>query len=220
MRPRSEHPEKEEAAAVSSASTPLTAADHNPQHLIEAAKLGDKHAFEALYKLYFKPVYRYIWLRVKEKAEVESLSQEVFLKIYRTLDSYESRGTSPLPYFFTIARTTIIDYWRKNRHQVSYGKEDMMIQIPDLSDGPQEKAEQRETRELLFQALNLLSADQRETVVQRYLNDVPNRDIARTMGKSEEAVRQLQSRGVRALREHMVLLVEAAHERAKKARKA
>lgn len=179
------------------------AENNDPKSLIDAAKNGDKHAFSQIYKQYLTPVYRYIYLRVKDKTEVELLAQDVFIKAYRSLASYEQRSATPLPFFFTIARNTIIDYWRKNRHQVSFGKEDVLLQLPDKEATPAENSEKRIMSELLYKALNLLSSEQREALVEKYFNDVPNKEIARAMGKSEEAVRQLQSRGLKALREHL-----------------
>ncbi len=172
----------------------------DPSELIKKAQGGDKAAFEKLYSMYYTPVYRYIYLRVKEKNEVSSIAQDVFIKVYQSLDSYKTEKASPLPYFFTIARNTIIDYWRKNRHLVSFGKEDMMLQVPDKADGPEELAKKKEISALLYFGMNKLNHNEREAITMRYFNDVPNKEIAKYMGKSEEAVRQLQSRGIKALR--------------------
>ena len=181
--------------------------NQDPKLLIEAAKHGDKRAFERIYELYFTPVYRYIFLRVKDKTEVELLAQDVFIKVYKSLPTFEQKTASPLSFFFTIARNTIIDYWRKNRHQVSFGKEDIMLQIPDKEASPSENSEKRVMSEHLLVAINKLSHEQREAIVEKYFNNMPNKDIARVMGKSEEAVRQLQSRGLKALREHLMHLI-------------
>lgn len=178
--------------------------NQDPKILIEAAKRGDKAAFDRIYEMYFTPVYRYIFLRVKDKTEVELLAQDVFIKVYKSLSTYEVKTASPLSYFFTIARNTIIDYWRKNRHQVSFGKEDILLQLPDKESLPDAVAEQRVMSEHLYKALNKLSHEQREALVEKYFNNVPNKEIAKVMGKSEEAVRQLQSRALKALREHLV----------------
>ncbi len=121
--------------------------EQNPKSLIESAKKGDRRAFDKLYELYFTPVYRYVYLRVKDKSEVELIAQDVFIKVYKSLSTYEVKTASPLSYFFTVARNTIIDYWRKNRHQVSYGKEDVLIQIPDKEDLPDKSFEKKEILE-------------------------------------------------------------------------
>jgi RNA polymerase sigma-70 factor, ECF subfamily len=178
--------------------------DQNPYTLIDLAKNGDKQAFEKLYRIYFTPVFRYIYLRVKDKSEVELLTQDVFIKIYKAIGTFEVKTTSPLSYFFTVARNTIIDYWRKNRHQVSFGKEDLLLQIPDKEDSQDISFEKKELTGTLYKALNKLTTEQREAITMKYWSNVPNKEIAKYMGKTEEAVRQLQSRGIKNLREILI----------------
>ncbi len=179
-------------------------APQDPHELIILAKKGDRVAFEKIYKLYFTPVYRYIFLRVKDKSEVELLVQDVFIKFYQSLESYTQQGATPLPFFFTIARNTIIDYWRKNRHQVTFGKEDIFVQIPDKEDNPQESSEKIELTAILYKGVNTLSQEQREAITLKYWSFISNKEIAKIMGKTEEAVRQLQSRGIKSLRQILI----------------
>lgn len=180
------------------------AIQQNSKELIVSAKRGEKNAFGKLYNLYFTPVYRYVYIRVKDKSEVEALTQDIFIKVYESLESFEVRNVSPLAFFFTVARNTIIDYWRKNRHQVSFGKEDILMQIPDIRENPEESFSKKEKVAFLYKALNKLTHEQREALLLKYFNYSPNKDIARFMGKSEEAVRQLQSRGVKSLRQILI----------------
>ena len=179
-------------------------APQDPHTLIGLAKKGDKAAFEKLYSLYFTPVYRYIFLRVKDKSEVEILVQDVFIKFYQSLESYQVQNATPLPFFFTIARNTIIDHWRKNRHQVAFGKEDILAQIPDKEDTPLESSEKIELTATLYKAVNKLSQEQREAITFKYWSFISNKEIAKIMGKTEEAVRQLQSRGIKQLRQILI----------------
>ena len=55
--------------------------ENNQKALFDEAKKGNKEAFEKLYNFYYVPVYRYIWIRVKDKVEVEHLAQDVFIKV-------------------------------------------------------------------------------------------------------------------------------------------
>ncbi len=179
-------------------------ASQDPKNIIELAKAGDKMAFEKLYKLYFTPVYRYIHLRVKDKSEVELLAQDVFIKVYKSLATFENKTETPLPFFFTIARNTIIDYWRKNRHQVAFGKEDILLQIPDKADNPEESFEKKELKETLYKAVNKLAQGSREAISLKYWSGLSNKEIAVVMEKTEDSVRQLQSRGAKSLRDILV----------------
>ena len=179
--------------------------DRNPKELVLLAKAGDSEAFSLLYDLYFMPLYRYVYFRVPSKEEAEDMVQTVFLKAYEHLGRYEDRGKDPLAFFYTIARNSVLDFFRKKREL-----------LPDRPEAIQEYAEQskegtsagqgafdREHRETLETALKVLSDDQRDAIVLKYLNDWLNADIADFLGKSEEAVRQLQSRGLKILREHV-----------------
>ncbi|MDD4989092.1 MAG: RNA polymerase sigma factor [Candidatus Pacebacteria bacterium] len=189
--------------------------DENTRALLEDAKGGDKHAFEEIYRLFFMPVYRYVYLRVKDKKLVEMLTQDVFIKVYSSIGTLESRGASPLSFFFTVARNTIIDHWRKDRNQISFGKEDLMLVVPDTGDNPSESFEKEETKALLYKAINMLKQDEREAISMRFLNEIPNKEIAKHMERTEESVRQLQSRGLKSLRSILLSLSKEESAEAK-----
>ncbi len=174
--------------------------DENTRTLLEEAKKGDKRAFEEIYRLFFTPVYRYIFLRVKDKRQVDILTQDVFIKVYGALGTFEATAASPLSYFFTVARNTIIDYWRKDRNQVLFGKEDLMLLVPDPADNPEQSFEKVETKAYLYRAINQLKQHEREALTMRYLNEIPNTEIAKHMERTVESVRQLQSRALKSLR--------------------
>ena len=87
------------------------------KELMRLAKDGDSEAFGLLYSKYFVPVFRYIYLRLKNKEEAEDLAQTVFLRVYKSLTRFRDQGKEPLAYFFTIARNAIIDYWRKKKRK-------------------------------------------------------------------------------------------------------
>lgn len=168
--------------------------------LLEQAKSGDATAFGELYRLYFAPIYRYVYFRVKHAEEAEDLTQSVFTKVYASLDAYEHRGRPLLAFLYTVARNTIIDYWRKKKSVTLDDPERLQAEIdaahkivPELQD-PFDTA-------MLRGAIQRLTDDQQEVVVLRFINDLPNRDIAEQLGKSEEAIRQLQSRALKALRQ-------------------
>ncbi|KKU85720.1 MAG: hypothetical protein UY14_C0015G0015 [Parcubacteria group bacterium GW2011_GWA1_47_9] len=66
--------------------------DNKPENdlkqLMQLAKNGDTEAFGRLYELYFTPVYRYIYLRTKNKEEAEDLSQAVFVKVFKSIGAF------------------------------------------------------------------------------------------------------------------------------------
>jgi RNA polymerase sigma-70 factor (ECF subfamily) len=176
---------------------------HTPEEMakiVERAIAGDRDAFGLIYEEYFTPVYRYILFRVRSKEDADELTQEIFLKALTAFARYEAKRENPLPFFYTIAKNAIIDLGEKRR--VYATDEEILTQIPDDAMRTETEAVRREERLALKHALRKLPDDQREALELRFMGNLSGRDVARVMGKSETAVRQLQSRGLRALREH------------------
>lgn len=173
----------------------------NPEHLMILAKEGDKEAFEKIYNLYFIPIYRYLYFRLKNKEDAEDLTQTVFLKVYTALGKFQEKGKNPLGYFFTVARNSLTDFWRKKKEVVLKEPEKELENLQDFKNNPQEFAIDREIKDFFQRAMDVLTEEQREVIVLRFINDLPGKEISSLLGKSEEAVRQLQCRGLKTLRE-------------------
>lgn len=169
------------------------------QDIITQAKNGNSEAFALLYKEYYVPLYRYIHLRIKNKEQVEDLTQDVFLKIYRTLGSLDPAATSPIGYFYTIARNTLIDHWRKKSTGASVSDDELMLQVADESPDAMATASLKEQSSLLYECLDELTDEQREVISLRFIQELSTAEIAAQLGKKETAVRQLQVRGLRTL---------------------
>ena len=168
------------------------------------AKEGSEEAFGLLYDLYFVPVYRYIYFRVKNRQEAEDLTQAVFVKAFENVGGFEERGRAPLAYFFTAARNTVINYWRKKKEEsLDALREVQGDTFPATSGDPREAAERSETGNMLRQALKNLTEEQQEVITMRFISELSNKEIAELLGKSEDAIRQLQSRGLRELRKYL-----------------
>lgn len=172
---------------------------NDPKQLILRAKAGDLQAYSALYELYLLPVYRYIYLRVSDRQKTEDLTQTVFLKVFESISRFNDQGKDPLAYFFTVARHVIIDNHRKNKNEPE--DESFLERLPDEGKGPAGELHSKETASAIYNALAQLSSDKREAIVLKYLHDLSNEQISNIMGKREDAIRQLQSRGMKELRE-------------------
>lgn len=177
-----------------------TSKKKNPRELIARAKDGDRDAFGELYAEYFTPIWRYIFYRVRSREETEDLVQNVFIKAFQSVGRFEQQRVDPLAYFYTIARNTLIDYWRK--------KKDIPLEhvelVRDNNTDPHVLVEQMEMRTLAQKAIAKLEGDQREVIVLRFINDMSVRETAHIMGKSEAAVRQMQLRAIKTLRGHFI----------------
>ncbi|MCL0065974.1 RNA polymerase subunit sigma-70, partial [Dehalococcoidia bacterium] len=62
------------------------------QNLVHRAQQGDQEAFAQLYESHFEDIYRYVTLRVRNRIEAEDITQEVFLKAVRSIQSFKWKG--------------------------------------------------------------------------------------------------------------------------------
>jgi RNA polymerase sigma-70 factor (ECF subfamily) len=171
------------------------------QEIIDKAKKGDKEAFSFLYTAYFTPLYKYIYFRVGSRADAEDLTQDVFVKAYSSFGRYSYSGTSPLAYFYTIARNTVIDFRRKKKMIVADDEE--MLAVPDTMDNAEEEAIKREDANMVRKNIARLPEDQQDAIVLRFIDGLSTKEISAMLGKNEEAIRKLQSRGLQAMRKNI-----------------
>lgn len=173
------------------------------RELMKRAQAGDASAFSEIYGRYLTPVFRYVYFRVKQREEAEDLTQTIFMKVFNGLDDIVVGTTDPLAYFYTVARNTVIDYWRKKKDVSFADNEDTISQIPDTKDSPLSSVIQGDQANTIKAALVHLSDDQRQVIELKFFFDLSADEIAKRIGKSVDAVRQLQCRGLKVLRTHI-----------------
>jgi len=165
--------------------------------LFASAKNHDQTAFDEIYHIYYSPVFQYIYYRTKNKSETEDITQEVFIKFYKNLQNFEVTG-EPLRYFFTIARNSVIDWQRKKKPFYT----DEIENNPD--DSENKKIETDFLSQKILNTLRLLPTDQQDALVLRIIQGYTNQEIGKILGKSEDNIRQLQSRAIKKIRSYMV----------------
>lgn len=166
--------------------------------LIGRAQDGDDEAFEALFNSYYAPMYRYVYARVRDAAAAEDIVQDVFIRVHMSLSSFQLTDASPLAYWYTIARNAIIDYRRKKK---TVPIDDLELsQIPDEEPTSEKEQIRRQDIAQVRLSFELLSDEQQEVLALRFSHELPHRTISSIIGKTEAAVRQIQSRAIRELR--------------------
>lgn len=174
------------------------------RNLFEAAKNGDSEAFSTIYEHYYTPLYRYVFFRLRGNSQdAEDVTQDVFIKIYGSIGNYiPGDEPNPLPYFYTIARNTLIDRSRKRGiTQVNLSEDDeTLINVRDESDTPDQRLAKADDAAELRKKIAELPSEQQDVIVLRFIDDLSTKETALALGKTEEAVRQLQSRGLKSLR--------------------
>lgn len=173
--------------------------------ILAKALEGNQDAYKKLYNLYAVPLYRYIYMRLRDSRDAEDLLQDVFIKMYTRLDSLVVDDRGLLPYMYTIARNLTIDHIRKKNLEVTSDKLEF---VADLTQNPQEVAEKVETEKYIERLFLRLPPDVREVMTLRYISGLSNNEISQIVDKSEESLRQIQSRAIKSLRSY----IEKNHE--------
>jgi RNA polymerase sigma-70 factor, ECF subfamily len=168
--------------------------DANDRLLIEAAQ-NDPRRFADLYEANFERVYSFVARRVYDRADAEDLTAEVFHQALANLKKFEWRGVPFSAWLYRIASNAIADRWQRSQ------REQADPVITDAAD-PRDPVspEEIEKRARLFRLVSDLPDDQRHVIEMRFAAGKSIAEIARELGRTDGAVKQLQFRAIRALR--------------------
>lgn len=165
--------------------------------LVELAKENDEQAFAKLYDLYFDKIYRYIVIKIGDRTEAEDMTQQVFLNALKSISSFKWKNVPFSSWLYRIAHNKIVDHLRKKSRQTMTDIEETIV--IDNAD-THKTTELKMDIEQLSVAMKGLTSLQREVISLRFTADMPIAQVAKTMGKSEGAVKALQHSAIRALR--------------------
>mgnify|MGYP001765563774 CR=1 FL=1 len=179
------------------------------EDLVRRAQRRDPEAFGALYEAHFDRIYRYVLLRVRNQADAEDITQQVFLRALESIGSYRWKGTPFASWLFRIAHNLVVDYWkRKSRERtmaVTPEEIDEVVAAPDAAAAdPAALAELKFDLRELSAACERLTDGQREIISLRFAGGLSVAEAARVMGKSEGAVKVLQHAALVKLRRILV----------------
>lgn len=166
--------------------------------LLARALRGERAALDALCNREWRAVYGIAYAALGNVAEAQDLTQEVFLRALRSLDRYQQTGAPFSAYLATIARNRLRDGWRSRRP--SSGPLDHAADLHDQTDGPETAVIRRDEQRRVRSALARLSDDYQTVIRHRLLDGRSSIETAEIMGRSPDAIRQLQRRALAALR--------------------
>jgi RNA polymerase sigma-70 factor, ECF subfamily len=158
--------------------------------------MGSSPSFdsETLYRELFTPLYRYLFLRTKDRDVANDLVQSVFLKYLLQEKKPETKEHS-LRLLYTIGRTMLIDHWRKKGRRIETSLEDGW-EIEDDAPTPLEVALAEEERNEVRMLLTQLSAVEQDVVSLRITSDMGYEEIATIMNTSVVNARKIYSRAI------------------------
>ena len=171
------------------------------ESLVRRAKENDEAALTQLYEENFDKIYRYIVLKTGDRTEAEDMTQQVFLKAFKSISGYRSKGSPFSSWLFRIAHNQMVDYWRKKSKRTTVPLEESLV--GSSNSNPSSETEQKMDIENLVAATKQLTSLQRDVVSLRFAGGLSLAEVAKTLGKSEGAIKALQHSAVVSLRKIM-----------------
>lgn len=174
--------------------------------LVRRCVAGDAVAWEEIVQRYNRRIYNICYRFAGSADDAQDLTQEVFIKMYRTLKTYDVERGAFMTWVTTITRNLLVDHFRKTKQDrmtdsldgTASEHEDAMPlseRIADQGPTPDTRAQSQQVGEVVQRALTKLSPDLREAVILRDLHDMDYRDIATVLKVPEGTVKSRINRG-------------------------
>ncbi|WP_298816149.1 ECF subfamily RNA polymerase sigma factor, BldN family [Chloroflexus sp.] len=168
--------------------------------LLSRACALETDALAAIHDAYYQPLYRYISFRVSDHHTCEDLVSEVFSRFLKAIAQRTAPRSNLRGWLFKVAANVVSDHYRRAYRAPSARLDERMVsQEPE----PAEVAEQIAVNEELRRAISHLTDEQQQVLALRFGQNLPVQEVARILGKTEGAVKQLQLRAIAALARHL-----------------
>jgi RNA polymerase sigma-70 factor (ECF subfamily) len=169
------------------------------RRLVEAAQ-RDPARFADLYEHYFELVYAYVARRLRNRAETEDLTAEVFRRALQSLPRFKWTGAPFAAWLFRIASNLIADRAKRAAREGASESDTLPHGQSGATHTQQIDLEHCERQAEVFRLVGTLAEDQRRVLVMRFAEEKSIREIAAALGRSEGAVKQLQFRALENVR--------------------
>jgi RNA polymerase sigma-70 factor (ECF subfamily) len=186
--------------------------------LVERVKQGDEAAFGALVECHQEKVYRLAWNLTHHAQDAEEVTQDVFLKVYRKIGSFDGRAAFGT-WLYRVATNTALMKLRGRRREFHLAVEEEgpaflpdgrhARPVADWSALPEDELLSAERRRVLMEAIEALPNDYKAVVVLRDVEGLSNHEVAEVLGVSVAAIKSRLHRARLALRERLAAYFEA-----------
>lgn len=168
--------------------------DNEFNKLLVEAKNGNAEAFDKMCRSIYVKVYHYLYYRVRNKDDAEDLTSEVMIKMAK---AFKNQHGNFIAWVYRIAKNTLIDYYRKGKTKEEISYENLSQEIP-----AEERAKEVLRIGKLKEAIEYLTKEQADVITLKFFQEYDNAEIARIMGKSVGAIKVLQYRALKSLRDY------------------
>lgn len=164
----------------------------------------EPEALERFFDRYFDTIYGRVQKLVRDTQEAEDLTQDIFLKIHRSLPRFDPER--PLePWVHSIVLNRVRDHWRARRMVRDSDRDDGVSSSPPVADPPESELERKERHEELQQAVHRLPLDMRSVLLLRIYDGLDFSTVASLLELTPAAARKRYSRALKRLRESLGL---------------
>lgn len=182
----------------------------NEQTLIDRICSGDQSAFQELVERHKKKVYFLAYDVVGDHHDAEDISQEVFIKVFRSLKTFR-RDAKMSSWLYQITVNTSIDHLRRKSSKPLKSIDDLdktnfqekLAGSRNTASNPEQSAEAVIMQNRVSQALQKVSPKERSVFVLRHYNELKTREIAEVLNVSQGTVKALLFRAIRKLRKEL-----------------
>jgi RNA polymerase sigma-70 factor, ECF subfamily len=171
-------------------------------------------AWDALVRTHWKRVFNIAYKFVAQYDEAEDLTQEIFVKLFRALPTYDRRAQFDT-WLTRVSRNLCIDHYRRRRREEEKVTDDIdpdMIPMDDLLSRPDATLEQHAEVAIVRRALAKLPPAYREAVALRDIHELSYEEIAQRLQLPDGTVKSRINRGRKELARHLQILLERPHE--------
>ena len=180
--------------------SPLTAS------LVRRCIAGDTAAWEELVREHSRRIYNICYRFTGSSSDAEDLTQDVFIKVYRSLGTFDSRKGAFTTWVTTMTRNLLVDHFRRSKQERMTDSMDaapsadedaptLGERIEDVKPSPEAILTRKDKQRLVHEALQKVSPDLREAVILRDIQDMDYREIAEVLKVPEGTVKSRINRG-------------------------
>ncbi len=178
------------------------------EDLVARTLAGEEDAFSQLYDRYRRQVYSSAYRIVQSREEALDATQEIFIKIYRSLSSWSPRKSKLSTWIYRLAANHAIDCWRQRRRRAESPLEEQTgerelrrYRLRDAFRSPYREVVGRESVEEVRRCVDDLPELQKKVFVLRYFQDLKLEEIAEMESCSLGTVKTSLFRGTRTVRQ-------------------
>jgi RNA polymerase sigma-70 factor (ECF subfamily) len=162
--------------------------DSRTRKLWKRAKKADKDAACELLRIHYADVYSYLRRLCGSQQEAEDLTQQTFLKVWSSLDSFAGRSKFST-WLYKIAHNTYVDWRRENVGINQDCSDQWWAECIDKNPGPLVNVAERQLALLLYETVEHLDEDKRNVVHLHYYQGLSIRETSKVLGIASSTVK-------------------------------